>query len=98
MHARAFRDPILPSSAQSVENAFDPDCVDFTAYLARRLGVQRELAFDVLAHWLQHFEPTEGDQAIVSESLGPELCKASHASGVFPVVAAVEGARTGTSG
>ena len=98
MHARAFRDLVMPSAAQSIENAFDPDCVDFTAYLARRLGVQRELACDVLAHWLQHFEPAENDEATVPEGPSPGPRKTDHASGVFPAVAAVEGSRTGTSG
>ena len=60
MQPRAFREPVASTSSQSVDSAFDPDCFDFAAYLGRRLGVDADLASEVLGYWLQHYERADG--------------------------------------
>ena len=56
---RAFLPRTVPASAQPPDRAFEADCFDFTAYLARRLGVGQALAHEVLGAWLENFDGDE---------------------------------------
>jgi hypothetical protein len=89
MQPRAFHPPVVRSSAEDPEQAFDVESFDFITYLSRRLGVDRELTTEVLGHWLTHYEPADSiDSAKNSpalESEPPRAPAAAAPSGVFPV-------------
>jgi hypothetical protein len=50
--------------SQSVDEAFEAGGFDFSTYLGRRLGVDTELASEVLGYWLLHYEGTDREHAL----------------------------------
>ena len=94
MQLNAFRRPALPSSAVAADTAFEPECFDFVAYFARRLGVSRDLGLEVLGHRLRTYEPAELGETLPAPSrVEPD---AEIPSGVRAAVVAPQ--RTGTDG
>jgi hypothetical protein len=65
MHSRAFLARVVPSSAQSSVQAFNPDCTDFSLYVARRLGVEAQVANEVLGYWLSKYEGEESSKSAI---------------------------------
>lgn len=63
MDPRAFRRPIEPLRGASPDDAFASECFDFAAYLGRRMGVERELATELLGEWLRAYEPADDSSA-----------------------------------
>jgi hypothetical protein len=96
MQPRAFLRVVEPKPlGQSADSAFHPDCFDFTAYLARRLGVEQSLANEVLGEWLLTYEPAAaGDLWLDSPTPNPDVAPAS---GVRASVGAIA-LLTGTDG
>jgi len=41
----------------SADLAFEPESFDFNAHLGRRLGIDSQLASELLGQWLRTYEP-----------------------------------------
>lgn len=57
MDLRCQRHSLSHETSDSSNGAFDPECFEFTTYLGRRLGVDSELAAELLGQWLRTYEP-----------------------------------------
>jgi hypothetical protein len=72
---------------------FDPDCFDFNAYLARRLGVGRQAASGVLSYWVQTYERAERPG---HRSESAKHHEAERPSGIHTVAVLSDACPTGT--
>jgi hypothetical protein len=100
MQPRAFERPLVESRAEDGEQAFDPDSFDFTTYLSRRLGFDRDLTAEVLGYWLTHYEPV-ASAPVTTESMAPggrrpETRRCVSPSGIFSVPSSDSLPLTGT--
>ena len=57
MNLRCPHHVVARVTGDSSNSAFDPECFEFTTYLGRRLGVDSELAAELLGQWLRSYEP-----------------------------------------
>ena len=57
MNLRGLHSVAPQRTGASADLAFEPESFDFNAHLGRRLGIDSELASELLGQWLRTYEP-----------------------------------------
>jgi len=57
MNLRSLHSVAPQPPGGSADLVFEPDSFDFSAHLGRRLGIDSELASELLGQWLRTYEP-----------------------------------------